>query len=85
MAIVKKDLVELMMPEYYLDELGYFCESECQRIKEIMDGKTYMNFLVRWSNYAGNCTLVVKTNYEADATEIKNFFISCFMREAVRL
>ena len=83
MAIVRKDLTELMIPEYALTELGYFTETECQRIKEIMDGKTYMDFLVRWSNCAGNCTLIVKTNYEADATEIKNFFISCFMREVI--
>ena len=81
----------ILKREYSLfDELGYFCESECQRIKEIMDGKTFMNFTVGWSNCAGNCALIVSTDYynnptEEDEKEVKNFFISCFMREAVRL
>jgi hypothetical protein len=41
-----------------------------------MDGTTFMHFKVHYSNWAGNCTLIVDTDYEATEEEIKNFFIS---------
>ena len=42
-----------------------------------MQGKTYMNFNVKWSNSAGNCTLIVCTDYEDTESRIKNFFLHC--------
>ena len=44
-----------------------------------MNGQTYMNFEVNWSNYAGNCTLMCSTTYEASETEIRNFFLSALI------
>lgn len=84
------DLVRPKIGYSLFDELGYFSESECQRIKEIMDGKSFMDFDVSWSNQAGNCILIVATDYynnptREDAEEVKRFFISCFMRESVRV
>lgn len=64
------------MKQYTFEELGYFCESDCKAIKETMDGYSYMNFNVSWSNQAGNCILSVSTDYEDEAQNIKNFFIA---------
>ena len=63
--------------EYTFTELGFFSERECEAIKEAMQGKTYMNFNVKWSNSAGNCTLIVCTDYEDTESRIKNFFLHC--------
>ena len=65
------------MREYIFDELGFFSEQTCQRIKEKLDGATYMNFHVKWSNCAGNCNLIVTTDYDAPEQEVKNFFLHC--------
>ena len=65
------------MKEYTFEELGYFSERECEAIKEQLQGRTYMNFDIAWSNCAGNCTLIVRTNYEDTEKEIKNFFLHC--------
>ena len=73
------------MREYVFTELGYFTKSECEAIKKAMDGKTYMNFKVSFSNCAGNCTLIVKTDYEDTESEIKNFFIACALSEILRI
>lgn len=64
------------MKEYVFNELGYFTESDCKRIATAMNGTTYMKFKVSYSNCAGNCTLIVETNYEATEQEIKNFFLA---------
>lgn len=65
------------MKEYTFEELGYFAERECEKIKECLQGYSFMNFDISWSNCAGNCTLVVKTDYDDTAENIKNFFLHC--------
>lgn len=62
--------------EYVFTELGYFTKSTAEKIKEVMDGTTFMYFKVHYSNWAGNCTLIVDTDYEATEEEIKNYFIA---------
>ncbi len=64
------------MKEYVFNELGYFNETTCQRIKNAMDGATFMAFKVSWSKCTGNCTLVIKTDYDGTEQEIKNFFLA---------
>ena len=64
-----------MIREYEFRELGYFTEKSCERIKKVMDGKTFMNFRVSWSNFAGNCTLIICTDYEDTEENIKSFFL----------
>lgn len=59
------------MKEVVLTDLGFFTVKDCENIKKIMDGKTYMNFRVAWSNHAGNCTLIVRTDCD---DEIEHFF-----------
>ena len=63
--------------EYAFPELGYFTEETCERIKKAMDDRTYMHFRVGYSNRAGNCTLIISTDYEGTEAEIKNFFLAC--------
>lgn len=65
------------MKEYTFEELGYFDERQCKAIKDAMQGKTYMNFNIKWSNCAGNCTLIICTDYEGKESKIKNFFLHC--------
>ena len=63
------------MKEYTFAELGSFTDSQISGIKKAMQGKTFMNFDIASSNNAGNRTLIVKTDYEADGRAIKNFFL----------
>ena len=65
--------------EIYFEELGYMTANQCATIKRVMEGQTYMNFQVNCSNYAGNCTLMCSTTYEASETEIRNFFLSALI------
>lgn len=65
------------MKQYTFEELDYFCESDCKAIKELMQGRSYMNFDVSWCNNAGNCILNVSTDYDDEPQNIKNFFIAC--------
>lgn len=71
------------MKEYVFSELGYFTETTCKRIKNAIEGKTFMNFKISWSNCAGNCTLIIATDYEETEQEIKNFFLACALRHIV--
>ena len=67
--------------EIYLgDDLGNLSEMDCQSIKSIMDGETYYNFNVSWSNYAGNCQLIISTDYpdKVDEEQVKNTFMHAY-------
>lgn len=70
-----------MFREYVLSELGYFTESQCERIRAKCEG-TYMNIKVSWSNYAGNRTLILTSDYDFGdmsyddaANEVKRMFL----------
>ena len=73
------------MKEYTFEELGYFTERECEAIKEQLQGYSYMNFDIAWSNCAGNCTLIVRTDYEDTEKKIKNFFLHCVISTIFQL
>ena len=51
--------------EYTFRELGYFTENQCEAIREKCEG-TYMDIHVSWSNHAGNCTLIISSDYGTD-------------------
>lgn len=82
--------------EFVFTELGYFTKNYAQRIKEVMDGKTFMKFKVYYSNFAGNCTLIVDTDYykedimngtmtyEEAEKEVKGMFLHAAMCEIAR-
>lgn len=72
------------MKEYTFSELGYFTKSECENIKAAIDGKTYMRFQVGYSNFAGNYTLIIKTDYDETEEEIKNTFLHCCLSALAR-
>lgn len=71
------------MKEYWFNELGYFTKPVVEQIKRIMDGTTFMNFEVCYSNYAGNYTLGVKTAYDDTEEEIKQFFLNAVLHYLV--
>lgn len=64
--------------EIYLgNELGNLTAQDCTAIKEMTDGKSYYQFKVSWSNYAGNCQLIVSTDYpNAREDEVRSMFLS---------
>ena len=64
------------MKEYSFSELGYLSKTDCEAIATALNGKSFMNFKVSYSNYAGNCTLIVEADAE-DYTEaeIKSMFL----------
>lgn len=61
-----------MKKEYTFEELGYFAERECKAIKDSLQGYSYMNFDISWSNWAGNC---VGRRIEGDAN--RELFFRC--------
>ena len=63
------------MKEYAFTELGYFSQMICEKIKNAMEGRTFMDFKVKYSNCAGNCTLIICTDYEDTEENIKSFFL----------
>lgn len=69
------------MKEYVFEELGYFTEKGIERIKNVMEGKTFMNFHISCSNQAGNCILIVSTDSAGSQEEIKNFFLNCALNK----
>lgn len=72
------------MKDYIFTELGYFTDSEIKGIAERMNGKSSMHFEVGSSNYAGNHTLIVRTDYDDTEEEIKRFFLHVAMSELAR-
>ncbi len=65
------------MKEYALTELGYFTPSACAAIKERMEGKTFMNFHVKWSGSGTmNCILIIATDYDANREDIVRMFLN---------
>jgi aldehyde:ferredoxin oxidoreductase len=73
------------MKEIFFEEIGYFSATECEKIKKIMDGRTFMDFEVIYSNCAGNCTIGCKTSYDATETEIRNFFLGALIGNMARM
>lgn len=68
--------------EYSLAELGYFTEKDCEAIRATCEG-TSMNIKVSWCNYAGNCTLIISSDYGSDEMpyeeterEVKTMFLN---------
>lgn len=57
------------MAEIIFDKLGNFTEQDCKNIKKMMEGKTYYDFKVSWSCYAGNCNLIAKASCPIDESE----------------
>ena len=72
------------MLQTYID--GYFTEKECQAIKAKMQGKTFFNFEISYSNLGGNCNLIVSSNNENGYTrhELKEMFIYACMAELAK-
>lgn len=74
------------MEVYLGDDLGNMTERDCQTVKKLMDGKSFYRFDVSWSNYAGNCQLIVKTCYKgANPLEVKKMFLSVYFTEAANV
>ena len=72
-----------MKKEYTFEELGYFAERECQALKDCLQGFSYMDFDIKWSNYAGNCTLIVATDYEAEEKRNKRLLFTLCVKHDI--
>lgn len=61
---------------------GYYTERQCEKIKEKMQGKTFFNFDITYSNNAGNCSLIVKSDIIGyTSEELKEMFVFCCISE----
>lgn len=60
------------MAEHAFTELGYFDIHTCNNLQAALDEESYLEFLVDWSNEAGNCTLVVRSGVDnhPDGSEV---------------
>ena len=67
------------MKEYSFSELGYLSAQDCEALAIALNGKSFMNFKVSYSNYAGNCTLIVAvdetTAEQYNEAEIRSMFM----------
>ena len=67
------------MKEYSFSELGYLSARDCEALATALNGKSFMNFKVSYSNYAGNCTLIVAvgtiTAEQYSEAEIRSMFL----------
>ena len=52
--------------EIWFEDLGYFSKGDCETLKEKVKG-SYYNLNVIYSNYAGNYTIGVTTDYDYEA------------------
>ena len=50
-------------------------KEQAEKIKAVLNGKTYMNFRVEISRVAYGYPVLVSTDYEADEKEIMGFII----------
>ena len=71
--------------EIHLTELGYFSRRDCEALKESMEGETFMEFHISWSSIAGNCTLIISTDYDSTEEKIKEFFYAYAVMKLARL
>ena len=55
------------MTEKIFEELGYFSDQTCKGLQKVVDGQTFYDLKVSYSNYASNCTLIVRSDHP-DAT-----------------
>lgn len=61
---------------------GYYTERQCEKIKEKMQGKTFFNFDITYSNNSGNCSLIVKSDIIGyTSEELKEMFVFCCISE----
>lgn len=73
---------ELKMTEICLTDLGYFTQSRAEKIKQKLQDKSFYHFKVDYSNFAGNCTLIVRTDRaETNEQELKEMFLHCCLNE----
>ena len=65
---------------------GYFDETQCKAIKEKMQGKTFFNFNISYSNCAGNCTLIISSDNTNGYTpqDLKDMFIFACISELAK-
>lgn len=67
------------MKEYSFSELGYLSARDCESLATALNGKSFMDFKVSYSNYAGNCTLIVAvdetTAEQYTEAEIRSMFM----------
>lgn len=67
------------MREYSFTEFGYLSAQDCEALATALNGKSFMNFKVSYSNYAGNCTLIVAvdttTAEQYTEAEIRSMFM----------
>lgn len=64
---------------------GYFTKGQCEQIIKKMQGKSFFDFKISYSNNAGDCTLIVRSNTPGyTSQELKDMFIYCCIGELAK-
>lgn len=74
------------MVEKIFEELGYLSEVACKTLEKVMNGKSFYDFKVKYSNFAGNCTLIVRSENEGvQPDEVGTMFLHCSVEELAHM
>ena len=64
---------------------GYFTKDQCEQIIKKMQGKSFLRFEISYSNNAGDCTLIVRSNTHGyTSQELKDMFVYCCISELAK-
>lgn len=74
------------MTEKFFEELGYFSEQTCKGLQKVLDGKSFYDLKVKYSNYASNCTLIVRSDHpDATSDEVGKMMVRLALDELSEL
>lgn len=74
------------MVEKIFEELGFFTETTCKTLEKVLDGKSFFGFQVKHSSYAGNCTLIVRSELnDYNNEEMGKMFLHCSVEELAHM
>lgn len=60
---------------------GFYSTKQCQRIKEKLQGRTFMNFDVQYGGVAGNNSILITSNEECDEKELQHMIMFFILNE----
>ena len=66
---------------------GYYSQTDAEKVKAILQGRSFMNFQVGIANIAGNCCISIHTDYydddemtkEEKQAALRDFIIFCLV------
>lgn len=63
---------------------GFFTKKQCENLIAKLNNKTFYKWQISYGNFAGNCTLIVRSNYDEEIEELKDSFFHFALSELAR-